>query len=116
MSCHLVSHNFSVSCLVLPCLALPSLVPFHGLYLILHSPSLHPTDLNTDVNPGLLMCTTHRVLDRYKNAIGRMQHYWLVFACDKLGLTRYLLPSLTKKVSVRPFEHFQLISTLMQVP
>ena len=61
----------------------------------------------------MLMCTTHRVLDRYKNAIGRMQHYWLVFACDKLGLTRYLLPSLTKKVSVRQL-NFLLMPTLIE--
>ena len=31
-----------------------------------------------------------------------MQHYWLVFACDKLGLTRFLLPLLTKKAVVSP--------------
>lgn len=32
------------------------------------------------------------VLDRKKNIIGRMQHAWLVFACEKLGLLRFLLP------------------------
>lgn len=32
------------------------------------------------------------VLDRRKNIIGRMQHAWLVYACDELGLTRFLLP------------------------
>jgi hypothetical protein len=38
-----------------------------------------------------------------------MQHYWLVFACDKLGLTRFLLPLLTKKAVVSPeYRSFRL--------
>lgn len=48
----------------------------------------------------ILSLKLNSALDRWKNVMGRMQHYWLVFACDKLGLTRFLLPLLTKKAVV----------------
>ena len=41
------------------------------------------------------------VLDKKKNIIGRLQHIWMVFACEKLGLTRFLLPMSMIKNNVR---------------
>ena len=54
-----------------------------------------------------------RALDRWKHIIGRMQHSWLVLACRKLGLSRFLLPLSVKVVSVRTQEHptFRLFAT-----
>lgn len=32
------------------------------------------------------------VVDKNKDIIGHMQHYWLVFLCDQLNVARYVLP------------------------
>ncbi len=32
------------------------------------------------------------MLDKHKDSIGKMQHYWMVGICDMLGLTRHLMP------------------------
>lgn len=32
------------------------------------------------------------VLDQKKDIIGRMQHLWLVFIANRLGLTRFIIP------------------------
>ena len=37
------------------------------------------------------------LLEKYKNRIGEMQHSWLVFMCDLMGLTEYLLPRYVEK-------------------
>jgi len=42
-------------------------------------------------------------LEKYKNRIGEMQHEWLVFMCDNLGLTQHLLP--------RSVEKFELVGS-----
>jgi E3 ubiquitin-protein ligase MARCH6 len=41
------------------------------------------------------------LLERYKNSIGGLQHSWMVFMCQKMGLTEYVLPH-----SVAKFELF----------
>jgi len=43
------------------------------------------------------------LLERHKNTIGGLQHYWLKFMCQKMGLTEYLLP--------QRIEAFELIGT-----
>lgn len=41
------------------------------------------------------------IVDKNKDMIGHIQHYWLVYICDKLDLTRFILPlPLIKKVSI----------------
>ena len=47
--------------------------------------------------------STYSALDRWKSIIGRVQHSWLLFACHKLGLTRFLLPLSIKAVRVRTY-------------
>ncbi|CAM9933882.1 unnamed protein product, partial [Heterosigma akashiwo] len=37
---------------------------------------------------------TLATLEKYKNAIGHLQHWWLKHACRLLGLTEWLLPRL----------------------
>uniref|UniRef100_A0A7S2MEA0 RING-type E3 ubiquitin transferase n=1 Tax=Helicotheca tamesis TaxID=374047 RepID=A0A7S2MEA0_9STRA len=44
-------------------------------------------------------------LEKYKNHIGEMQHYWLVFICRWMGLTDHVLPQEVEKfelVGIRP--------------
>jgi E3 ubiquitin-protein ligase MARCH6 len=39
------------------------------------------------------------IVDKNKDIIGHLQHYWLVYICDKLQLTKYILPlPMIKKV------------------
>jgi len=37
------------------------------------------------------------LLEKYKNRIGEMQHHWLVFMCDRMGMTEYVLPRYIEK-------------------
>ena len=43
------------------------------------------------------------LLEKYKNTIGQLQHYWLTLVCGALGLTDYML--------ARSVERFQLVGT-----
>lgn len=40
------------------------------------------------------------ILEKHKNLIGRIQYCWLVYACDKLELTGYLLPVHAQNIQV----------------
>lgn len=50
------------------------------------------------------------LLERYKNSIGGMQHKWLKFICNRVGLTQYLLP---RKVAC--FESVGIKSVLLSL-
>jgi len=73
--------------------ALPTSLPIH-LRLFYWVPQLQvPAEL------VLFHLSVLAFLERFKNRIGELQHGWLVWACKRLGLTRYLLP-LSSQVGV----------------
>ena len=54
------------------------------------------------------------LLEKYKNRIGEMQHSWLLFLCNMMGLTEYVLPRSVEKfafVGSRPILLFDQIAT-----
>jgi E3 ubiquitin-protein ligase MARCH6 len=40
------------------------------------------------------------LLEKYKNRIGEMQHSWLLFLCNLMGLTEYVLPRSVEKFAL----------------
>lgn len=50
------------------------------------------------------------LLEKYKNRIGELQHHWLVFTCDLMGLTQYVLPRYIEKFELLGSRHIFLRS------
>jgi len=74
---------------------LGALLPFFRL----HFNYIFLPTLMTPIELLILHLCILSFLEKYKNGIGTIQHHFLAFTCEKLGITEYVLPCTVEKFS-----------------